>query len=99
MKLSRGISFQYFVYILTNNSGTLYVGVTNHLGKRLTEHRLGLLPGFTSKYKIHKLIYFEEYIDPVVASKREIQLKKWRREKKLVLIKRLNPTLKELQVV
>lgn len=92
-------SSEYFVYILTNKSGTLYIGVTNHLARRITQHRLKLIPGFTAKYNINRLIYFEIYHDPVAASRREQQLKGWNRSKKLVLIQKVNPKLEDLKVV
>ena len=80
----------YFVYILANRSGTLYVGVTNNLARRLYQHRHKLIPGFTSDYNIDRLIYFECSGDVRAAIAREKQIKRWRREKKVALIESVN---------
>jgi putative endonuclease len=87
---------QYYVYTIANKSGTLYVGMTNDLKKRVYEHKEKLIPGFTNKYNIDRLIYFKTYSDADSAIAREKQLKKWRREKKLNLIKSQNPDLNDL---
>lgn len=87
---------QYFVYILTNKSATLYVGVTNDLLHRVAEHRAKALPGFTATYNINRLIYFEMYRDPETAIAREKELKGWRRSKKIGLIKSVNPLFRDL---
>ena len=87
---------QYYVYIMTNKSGTLYTGVTNDLGRRVYEHKNGLFPGFTRKYKIHRLVYFEPTSDVEAAIAREKQIKSWRRAKKVALIRSLNPEWKDL---
>jgi len=87
---------QYYVYIMTNNSGTLYTGVTNDLRRRVYEHKSGLFPGFTRKYKIHRLVHFEVTSDIKAAIAREKQIKGWRRAKKLDLIRSLNPEWKDL---
>ncbi len=81
---------------MTNGAKTLYVGVTNDLLRRVLEHRQGLNEGFTKKYKIHKLVYFEEGDSIVAAIDREKQIKRWRREKKLWLIETINPEWKDL---
>jgi len=81
---------------MTNNSGTLYVGVTNNLERRVFEHKNYLIEGFTKKYKITKLIYYEETPDIVAAISREKQIKGWTREKKIALIKSMNPYWKNL---
>ncbi|MFA6547480.1 MAG: GIY-YIG nuclease family protein [Candidatus Magasanikbacteria bacterium] len=86
----------YYIYILSSDSGTLYIGVTNNLERRLSEHKQKLIDGFTKKYSCHKLIYYEHYNDINNAIERETQLKKWRREKKEYLIKTINPTWKDL---
>lgn len=86
----------YYVYIMSSFSGTLYIGVTNNLKRRVYEHRQELVEGFTKKYKCKKLAYFEEYQDINLAIAREKQLKNWRREKKEQLIKKLNSDLKDL---
>jgi len=80
----------YFVYILANRSGTLYVGVTNNLARRLYQHRHKLIPGFTSDYNIDRLVYFECSRDVWAAIAREKQIKRWRREKKVALIESVN---------
>ena len=88
---------QYFVYILTNKLRTvLYVGITSNLVKRIWEHKNSLVKGFTKKYNVHYLSYFEIFSDPENAIKREKQIKKWRREKKLWLIKAKNPAMVDL---
>jgi putative endonuclease len=87
---------QYYVYILTNKSGTLYVGVTNNLERRVYEHKNHLVEGFTKKYKIHKLVYYEDTSDINEAIIREKQLKGWLRRKKIELIESVNPEWKDL---
>ena len=82
---------QYFVYLLTNHSRTLYIGVTNDLMRRVYEHKNGLLPGFTSKYRIGMLVYYEAFSDIRQAIAREKELKAWRRSKKVALIEAENP--------
>jgi putative endonuclease len=86
----------FHVYILTNNSGTLYVGVTNDLERRVAEHRLGLVEGFTKKYRLKRLIYCEEITDVQAALAREKQIKKWRRQKKIALVNTTNPEWRDL---
>ena len=82
----------YYVYILTTKNDTaLYIGVTNNLQKRLYEHKSEQINGFTKKYHIHKLIYFEQYSDINAAISREKQLKRWKRSKKELLIATKNP--------
>ncbi len=82
---------QYYVYILTNKSRTLYTGVTNDLQRRVYEHREKLLRGFTSRYNITKLVYFEATPDIREAITREKQIKGWLRSKKIALIESVNP--------
>ena len=74
----------------------LYIGVTGNLVKRIWEHKEELVEGFTKKYHIHDLVYFEFFDNPESAIKREKQLKKWSRKKKNTLVAKLNPTLKDL---
>ncbi len=82
----------YCVYILTNNTNNvMYIGVTNDLYRRLHEHKTEQIMGFTKKYHIHKLVYFEEYSDPNTAIAREKQLKHWSRAKKNALVESKNP--------
>jgi putative endonuclease len=88
--------YQYFVYIVTNKSGTLYTGVTNNLERRIYEHQHHLVKGFTNKYNIDKLVYFEETDDIHAAISREKQIKGWLRKKKIALIESLNPGWKDL---
>ena len=87
---------QYYVYIMTNKARTLYTGVTNDLARRVYEHKQKLLPGFTSKYNITKLVYFEATEDVYTALNREKQIKGWLRAKKIALIETTNPVWKDL---
>lgn len=88
---------QYYMYMLSNYLHTvLYTGITNDLCKRVWEHKQELVSGFTKSYHIHNLIYYEQYLDPQTAIKREKQIKGWNRKKKNILILRLNPKLKDL---
>ena len=87
---------QDYVYILASRSRTLYTGVTNDLRRRVFEHKQGLIEGFTKKYRIHRLIYFETFADVRAATSREKQVKGWRREKKVALIGETNPTWDDL---
>jgi putative endonuclease len=89
-------SKQYYVYILTSNSGTLYTGVTNDLARRVFEHKNQLVEGFTKKYNIKYLVYYEAADDVEAAIAREKQIKGWLRAKKLQLINSLNPSWKDL---
>ena len=83
---------RYFVYFLASKPhGTLYVGVTNDLARRVAEHREGLVPGFTKKHSVHILVWFEEYGDINDAIAQEKRLKRWRRDWKRSLIERDNP--------
>jgi putative endonuclease len=85
------------VYILTNKrNGTLYVGVTNNLIRRVFEHRSGEIPGFTKEHGLHRLVWFEQFTSIEEAIRREKLLKKWRREWKLNLIERDNPDWHDL---
>ncbi len=83
---------------MTNTSKTLYTGVTNNLFRRVQEHKQGLIPGFTKKYNIKKLIYFENYSSINEAIQREKQIKGWIRTKKINLIESLNPQWKDLSM-
>ena len=88
---------KYYVYILANKTNSvLYIGVTNDLKRRLYEHKNKLVEGFTEKYNVNKLVYFEESSDITSAIQREKNLKKWRRQWKEDLIKKLNPDFKDL---
>ena len=81
---------------MTNKSGTLYTGVTNNLERRIYEHKMHLVDGFTKKYKIDKLVYFEETDDINSAISREKQIKGWLRKKKIALIESTNPEWDDL---
>lgn len=82
---------------MTNKkNGTLYIGVTNNLIKRIYEHKNDLIAGFTRKYKVHKLVYYESHNDIYQAITREKQMKKWKREWKINLIEKFNPNWKDL---
>ena len=87
----------YYVYILTNWKGNvMYIGVTNNLERRLYEHKNELVEGFTKKYHVHKLVYFEETSDVRAAIEREKQLKNWSRGKKNALVETMNPPWEDL---
>ena len=87
----------YYVYMLTNQNHTvLYIGVTNDLARRVAEHKAGIHEGFTKKYKVDKLVYFEESPSITAAIEREKQLKADSRAKKLALINAANPYWNEL---
>jgi len=87
----------YFVYILTNKrNGTLYIGVTDDLIERVYEHKNNLIDGFTKKYNVHILVYYEITNNVDSAINREKQLKKWNRKWKLELIEKENPEWKDL---
>jgi len=88
---------EYYVYILASKKhGTLYIGVTNDLTKRTFEHKNDLVEGFTKKYGVHQLVYFEQTSDVTSAITREKQMKKWRRGWKIELIEQKNPEWKDL---
>jgi putative endonuclease len=87
----------FYVYLLASRKqGTLYLGVTKNLVRRTYQHREKLLPGFTSRYDIRRLVWFETYDDPVTAIEREKKIKKWRRAWKIGLIEKDNPGWKDL---
>jgi putative endonuclease len=81
----------YYVYLLANKHGTLYLGVTNDIVRRGYEHRTNVTGGFTARYGIHKLVWFEIFDDAITAIAREKELKKWRRDWKIRLIEEQNP--------
>jgi putative endonuclease len=87
----------YYVYILASRRyGTLYVGVTGDLGRRIYEHKNNLLPGFTRRYGVHSLVWYETYTDVYAAIEREKQIKGWNRDWKIRLIERSNPNWDDL---
>jgi len=86
-----------YVYILASKkNGTLYIGVTNDIERRVSEHKAGLVPGFTEKYGVSRLVYVEEYSGIRDALAREKQLKNWRREWKIALIEKNNPEWRDI---
>ena len=86
----------YWVYMMTNNSGTLYTGVTGNLPRRVYEHRHRLVPGFATRYRIDQLIYVEAFSEVRDAIAREKQIKAWRRSHKVALIGSVNPEWNDL---
>jgi putative endonuclease len=91
-----GFHYKFWVYILSSRSGTLYVGLTGFFERRIHQHKYDTIEGFTRKYQCHRLVYYESYQDVQVAIAREKQLKRWRREKKIALIEKLNPRWQDL---
>ena len=87
---------QYCVYIMASRSGVLYTGVTDDLNRRVGEHKEGQSPGFTKKYKVTRLVYYESMPDVNVAIAREKQIKRWRREKRVQLIETINRNWNDL---
>ena len=91
--------YNYFVYIMTNiNNKVLYIGVTNNLVRRVYEHKTKIIKGFTERYNINKLVYYEVCFDVNTAIAREKQLKGWVRKKKNDLVSSKNPTWQELKI-
>jgi putative endonuclease len=91
------LSDRFYVYILASRrNGTLYVGVTNDLARRIGEHKSGVVPGFTRQYGVDKLVYFEEHASILEAREREHKMKRWLRAWKLELIEKLNPDWRDL---
>ncbi|HEY7481483.1 MAG TPA: GIY-YIG nuclease family protein [Gemmatimonadales bacterium] len=86
----------YYVYILASKSHTLYVGSTSHLLYRIDQHRHGLIPGFTARYRVHRLVWWDSTPNARAAVARERELKSWRREKKIQLIETTNPAWRDL---
>ena len=83
-------------YITASDSGVIYVGVTNHLANRVMRHKEKLVPGFTQKYNVTKLVWYEHHNSIRAAISREKEIKGWRRSKKVRLIEKMNPTWKDL---
>jgi putative endonuclease len=88
----------YFVYIMSNRSKTLYTGMTNNLGRRVREHKLGIGSGFAARYKLDRLVYFERFEDVHNAIEREKEIKGWLRVKKIALIVSVNPAWRDLSL-
>ena len=88
----------YYVYIMTNRSHTLYTGVTNDLERRVQEHKMKLVSGFTARYNLTQLAYYEHTGDVQAAIAREKQIKGWLRRRKITLIESVNPNWKDLSL-
>ena len=89
----------YYVYIMASRSRVLYVGVTRDVTGRVSEHKQKLVPGFTARYNVNRLVYYEDFGDIRAAIAREKQIKGWLRPKKIALIESMNPTWEDLSVV
>ncbi len=94
--MPRNTPRHFFVYIMSNVSGTLYTGVTNDIERRVFEHKNHVVPGFTAKYRIGRLLYFEEYDSAAYAIAREKEIKGWRRSRKIALIESMNKQWRDL---
>lgn len=90
------LQYDFYVYIMSSGSGVLYIGVTNNIIRRVEEHKEGITDGFTKKYKCTQLVYYENFNNITQAIAREKEIKKWRREKKIVLISSVNPQWNDL---
>lgn len=97
-RVKRGISRlkSYYIYILASKTGTIYIGVTGHLEKRVYEHKNKLIPGFTARYNIDRLVYFQEFTRIEQAIEMEKKLKGWSRQKKIDLIRTINFNMRDL---
>lgn len=90
------LDYNFYVYIVANEWRTIYVGVTNDLDRRMWEHRNKAVPGFTARYDLNRLVYYEHFTDIRDAIAREKQIKGWKRSKKVALIDSMNPEWKDL---
>jgi len=88
--------YKFWVYILISRTGTVYVGITGHLARRIQQHKIETIEGFTRRYKVDRLVYYETYTQVMTAIQREKQIKRWRREKKIGLIERTNPRYQDV---
>ena len=86
--MREGNNYTFWVYILTSRTGTLYIGITGYIDRRITQHKMDSIEGFTKKYKVHRLVYYETFGYVLNAIRREKQLKGWRRDKKITLIEK-----------
>ena len=91
-----GFNYKFWVYILTSSTGTLYIGITGYIDRRIPQHKMDSIEGFTKKYKVHRLVYYETFDYVLNAIRREKQLKGWRREKKIALIEKSDPRWQDL---
>ncbi|WP_420803780.1 GIY-YIG nuclease family protein [Vibrio harveyi] len=82
--------------LTSKNNSVLYIGVTSQLAQRIWQHKNGVVEGFTKKYHVHKLVYFEQFEDMATAINREKQLKQWKRKWKLELVRETNPNFRDL---
>ena len=87
---------QFYVYVMASRYGALYTGVTRNLPRRVQQHRDAISPGFTKRYRVTRLVYYEVCGEPLAAITREKEIKGWRRKKKLALIRSANPGWKDL---
>jgi len=94
--MREGRFYKFWVYIIASRTGTLYTGMSGFVDTRIAQHKSGEMDGFTKKYKCDRLVYHEQYDDVYVAKRRELQLKGWRREKKIALIEKRNPRWEDL---
>lgn len=88
--------YDFYVYLMASESGTLYAGITNDIARRTSEHKEGKIEGFSQKYHCTKLVYYEHHLQASDAIAREKQIKRWRRSKKEFLIRLMNPHWKDL---
>jgi putative endonuclease len=95
-RMRDGFHYKFWVYILSSQSGTLYVGITGFFTRRIHQHKYESIEGFSQKYKCHRLVYYESHHDVQVAIAREKQIKRWSREKKIALVERVNPRWEDL---
>ena len=91
-----GFHYKFWVYILSSRTGTLYVGVTGYFDRRIMQHKMDTIEGFTKKYKVHRLVYYEAFDHAANAISREKQLKGWRRARKIALLEKTNPRWQDL---
>ena len=91
-----GFYYKFWVYILSSKTGTLYVGITGYFDRRIMQHKMDTIEGFTKKYKVHRLVYYETFDHVANAISREKQLKGWRRSKKKALVEKVNPRWQDL---
>ena len=82
---------RFFVYLMASHSRVVYIGMTSNLMRRVWEHRTGVLQGFTQRYRVYRLVHFEEYADARLATARERQLQGWSRDRKVSLVESCNP--------
>jgi putative endonuclease len=96
--MSRDVEKMFYVYLVADRSRVLYVGFTSNLRARVVQHREGWFEGFTKSYDCHRLVWFERFSTASAGIAREKQIKRWRREKKVALIERENPTWEDLSL-